>query len=51
MTSSGMGSDLMTDEIGRVARRPNARFPTFDGQLAAHQQPVVDIEARPAKLA
>ena len=51
MTSLGIGCALMVEGSAASRDRPNARFPTFDGQLAAHQQPMVDVETRPAKLA
>ena len=50
-TSSGMGCDLIMRRIGRIARCPNAGLATFDGERAAHNQPMLDIEARPAELA
>ena len=51
MTSSGNRLRPDRGRIGRVAHRPNAGFATFDRQLAAHQQPMLDIETRPAELA
>ena len=51
MTSGGIGCDFIFDGIGRIAPRPNARFMAFDGDLAADQKAMFDVEAGTAERA